>query len=121
MKDLAYLRKFFVKYIWRLIPGVIFVIISNVFAVLPALVVRYAFDLVSENISAYRLFQGFNRQHMIYQVFGSSLLLFGGLVLLLSLLRGLFLFFMRQTIIVMSRHIEYDLKNEIYSHYQELS
>src|SRR6202000_771191 len=50
-----------------------------------------------------------------------SLLLFGALVLVLSLLRGLFLFFMRQTIILMSRHIEYDLKNEIYNHYQKLS
>jgi len=47
--------------------------------------------------------------------------LFGVLVLALALLRGLFLFFMRQTIILMSRHIEYDLKNEIYNHYQQLS
>lgn len=121
MKDLAYLNKFFVKYIWRLIPGVIFVIISNVFGVLPAQVIRFAFDLVTENIATYRLFSGFGRQSMIYQVFGSSLLLFGLLVLALALLRGLFLFLMRQTIIVMSRHIEYDLKNEIYNHYQELS
>ena len=121
MKDLAYLNKFFVKYIWRLIPGVLFVIISNVFGVLPARVVRVAFDLVTENISTYQLFSGFNRQHMIYEIFGASLLLFGVLVLILSLLRGLFLFFMRQTIIVMSRHIEFDLKNEIYHHYQELS
>src|SRR5690606_38524880 len=50
-----------------------------------------------------------------------SLLLFGCAVLALALLRGLFLFFMRQTIILMSRHIEYDLKNEIYQHYQQLS
>ena len=121
MKDLAYLNKFFVKYIWRLIPGILFVIISNIFAVLPARVVRVAFDLVTENISTYQLFSGFNRQHMIYEIFGASLFLFGMLVLVLSLLRGLFLFLMRQTIIVMSRHIEYDLKNEIYQHYQELS
>ena len=116
MKDLAYLNKFFVKYIWWLIPGVLFVIISNIFGVLPAQIVRVAFDLVTENISTYQLFSGFDRQHMIYEIFGSSLLLFGILVLVLSLLRGLFLFFMRQTIIVMSRHIEYDLKNEIYNH-----
>jgi len=121
MKDLAYLNKFFYKYIWRLIPGVLFVIISNIFGVLPAQVIRIAFDLVTENINTYQLFSGFHRQYMIYQIFGSSLLLFGILVLVLALLRGLFLFFMRQTIIVMSRHIEYDLKNEIYHHYQELS
>ena len=121
MKDLAYLNKFFIKYRWRLIPGVLFVIISNIFGVLPAQVIRVAFDLVTENIAVYRLFSGFNRQEVIYQIFGSSLLLFGILVLVLALLRGLFLFFMRQTIILMSRHIEYDLKNEIYNHYQKLS
>lgn len=121
MKELAYLNKFFYKYRWRLIPGVLFVIISNVFGVLPAQVIRVAFDLVTENIGMFQLFSGFNRQAVIYDIFGSSLLLFGILVLALALLRGLFLFFMRQTIILMSRHIEYDLKNEIYGHYQKLS
>ncbi|MFA6247433.1 MAG: ABC transporter ATP-binding protein [Mucilaginibacter sp.] len=121
MKDLAYLNKFFIKYRWRLVPGVLFVIISNIFGVLPAQVIRVAFDLVTDNIGVYQLFSGFNRQQIIYDIFGSSLLLFGILVLVLALLRGLFLFFMRQTIILMSRHIEYDLKNEIYAHYQLLS
>ncbi len=103
------------------IPGILFVIISNAFAVLPALVIRIAFELVNENISIYRLFDGFERQKLIYDLFGYSLLLFGISVLVLALVRGLFLFFMRQTIILMSRHIEYDLKNEIYQHYQQLS
>jgi ATP-binding cassette, subfamily B, multidrug efflux pump len=121
MKDLAYLNKFFYKYRWRLIPGVIFVIISNIFGVLPAKVIQIAFDLVTENINTYRLFNGFDRQELVYKIFGYSLLFFGATVLTLALLRGIFLFFMRQTIILMSRHIEYDLKNEIYQHYQELS
>lgn len=121
MKDLAYLNKFFLKYKWRLIPGVIFVIIANLFAVLPAQVIRTTFNLVSENIAIYRLFIGFERQAIVLQLFGYSVLFFGVVVLLLALIRGLFLFFMRQTIILMSRHIEYDLKNEIYSHYQSLS
>jgi ATP-binding cassette, subfamily B, multidrug efflux pump len=121
MKELAYLNKFFYKYRWRLLPGVIFVIISNLFAVLPAQVIRIAFDLVNENIAIFRLFNGFDRQELISKIFGQSLLLFGLIVLILALLRGLFLFFMRQTIILMSRHIEYDLKNEIYMHYQKLS
>lgn len=121
MKELAYLNKFFYKYRWRLLPGVLFVIISNLFAVLPAQVIRVAFDLVNENIAIFRLIDGFDRQELISKVFGQSLLLFGVIVLLLALLRGIFLFFMRQTIILMSRHIEYDLKNEIYQHYQKLS
>lgn len=121
MKELAYLNKFFYKYRWRFLPGVFFVIISNLFGVLPAQVIRIAFDLVSENIALYRLYNGFERQSLVADLFGQSLLLFGLSVLALALLRGLFLFFMRQTIILMSRHIEYDLKNEIYAHYQKLS
>jgi ATP-binding cassette subfamily B multidrug efflux pump len=121
MKDLAYLNKFLWKYRWRLLPGILFVIISNIFGVLPAQVIRIAFDLVTDNIGTYHLFAGFERQGIIYTIFGHSLLLFGCLVLVLALLRGMFLFFMRQTLILMSRHIEYDLKNEIYSHYQVLS
>lgn len=120
MKELAYLNKYFYKYRWKLVPGVIFVIISNYFGILPAKVIREAFDLVQENIYLYKLYHGFERQELIYKVFGSSLLFFGGVVLLLSLLRGIFLFMMRQTIILTSRHIEYDLKNEIYRHYQKL-
>ncbi|RKR84770.1 ATP-binding cassette subfamily B protein [Mucilaginibacter gracilis] len=121
MKHLAYLNKFLYKYRWHLIPGIIFVTISNIFGIIPAQIIRIAFNLVTENISTYQLLNGFEQQPMVYSIFGSSLLLFGTLVLVLALLRGLFVFFMRQTIILMSRHIEYDLKNEIYAHYQALS
>lgn len=121
MKELAYLNKFFYKYRWRFIPGVLFVLISNIFGVLPAQVIQISFDLVNENIAVYRLFNGFERQDVVNEIFGHTLMLFGLIVLILALLRGVFLFFMRQTIILMSRHIEYDLKNEIYNHYQQLS
>lgn len=121
MKDLAYLHKFFVKYRWRLIPGILFVVIANLFGVLPAQVIRVSVDLVADNIALFRLFSDFDTQQLIFQFFGYSVLFFGALVLLLALIRGLFLFFMRQTIILMSRHIEYDLKNEIYEKYQNLS
>ncbi|WP_426668253.1 ABC transporter ATP-binding protein [Mucilaginibacter sp. McL0603] len=121
MKSLSYLNKFLYKYRWRLIPGILFVIISNIFGVFPAQIIRIAVDLVAENISLYHLFAGFDRQAVIYDIFGSSMMLFGGIVFALALLRGLFLFLMRQTLILMSRHIEYDLKNEIYNHYQLLS
>src|SRR5471030_1513011 len=104
MKHLAYLNKFFLKYRWHLIPGILFVIISNIFSVLPAQVIRIAFNLVTENIGVYQLFSGFNRQQVIYEIFGYSLFMFGVLVLILYLIRGLFMFFMRQTLIHMSRH-----------------
>ncbi|TDG36034.1 ABC transporter ATP-binding protein [Pedobacter changchengzhani] len=121
MKHLRYLNKYFYKYKWRIIPGIIFVVISNIFAVIPAQVIGYAFDLITENIQVYTLFNGFNRQEIIYDIFSKTLLFFGTLVISLYILRGLFLFLMRQTIILMSRHIEFDMKNDIYQHYQRLS
>jgi ATP-binding cassette subfamily B multidrug efflux pump len=121
MKHLRFLNKYFYKYKWWIIPGVFFVIISNIFGVIPAQVIGHAFNLITENIQIYGLFEGFERRSIIYDIFSTSLFYFGLLVLVLYLMRGLFLFFMRQTIILMSRHIEYDMKNEIYAHYQELS
>lgn len=121
MKHLSYLNKYFLKYKWRILPGVLFVIISNIFGVVPAQVIRNAYDLIVENAAIYRLYEGFDRQAIVYDIFSYSLFFFGALILFLYLLRGLFLFFMRQTIILMSRHIEYDMKNEIYAHYQKLS
>lgn len=121
MKHLRFLNKYFYKYKWWIIPGVFFVIISNIFGVIPAQVIGHAFNLITENIQIYGLFDGFQRQQIIYDIFSYSLLYFGTLVLILYLIRGLFLFFMRQTLILMSRHIEFDMKNEIYAHYQKLS
>lgn len=121
MKHLLFLNKYFYKYKWWIIPGVFFVIISNIFGVIPAQVIGHAFNLITENIQIYGLFDGFERQQIIYDIFSYSLFYFGSLVLILYLIRGLFLFFMRQTLILMSRHIEFDMKNEIYAHYQELS
>jgi ATP-binding cassette subfamily B protein len=101
--------------------GILFVAVSNLFSVLSPQVIRYSFDLVKENIGYYQLFSGFNLQAEFYNVFSSVLFFFGVTVLFLALLKGVFMFFMRQTIIVMSRHIEYDMKNEMYTQYQRLS
>jgi ATP-binding cassette, subfamily B, multidrug efflux pump len=116
MKSLAHLNSFLYKYRWRLIPGILFVIISNIFQVLTASVIRNAVNSVTGNIPSPHF-----HQSAIYRFIGNNTLLFGCLILALYLLRGIFLFFMRQTIILMSRHIEYDLKNEMYAHYQLLS
>lgn len=121
MKHLLFLNKYFYKYKWRMIPGITFVIISIIFQILQAPVVGHAFNLITENIAIYQMFAGFDRQQIIYDIFSTNLLFFGALILFIYMLRGMFLFFMRQTIILMSRHIEFDLKNEIYAHYQKLS
>lgn len=108
------------KYKKLLLLGIIFIAISNIFAIVPAQVVRHAFDLVAENIKLYQLFSDSTLQDSMYGQFATAILMYGALILVLALLRGVFLFFTRQTIIVMSRHIEFDLKNEIYNHYQSL-
>lgn len=101
--------------------GVIFIILSNWFGVFPAQVIRLAFDLVKEQVSIYQYVEGFNNQELFYNTFITIVLLFGFIVFLVAIIKGIFMFFMRQTIIVVSRLIEYDLKNEIYSHYQLLN
>lgn len=120
MKALKYLNQYLWKYKWYLILGTIFTIISNLFGIIPAQLVRYALDLVLETLDVYYLFGGTTLQTGIYDIFAFSILLYGILILVMALLKGIFLFLVRQTIIVMSRHIEFDLKNDIYSHYQTL-
>ena len=121
MKSLKYLNRYFYKYKFRFLFGVMFVAIANIFGAYPAQVIRHAINLVSEEISLYFLFNNFEIQSQLNVLFGYCLLVFASAVILLAVMRGLFLFFMRQTLIVMSRLIEYDLKNVIYQHYQKLS
>lgn len=121
MKHLKYLNLYFYRYRYRLILGILFVILSNIFAIIPPKIIRFAFDLVKDNIAYYQLYTGFKLQNLYYSGFSNAILLFGACMLLLALLRGGFLFLMRQTIIVMSRLIEYDLRNDMYAHYQLLS
>ncbi len=120
MKELSYLNKYLWKYKYHLALGILFIIISNIFQIIPAQIVRYALDLVGDNILIYKSFQSLSLQQDMYAVFAITVLIYGGIILLLALLRGAFLFMVRQTIIVMSRLIEYDLKNEVYAHYQSL-
>jgi ATP-binding cassette subfamily B multidrug efflux pump len=120
VNDLAYLNKYLFKYKYHLILGTLFIIIANYFSIIPAVLVRYSFDLLKGNYELFKLFDGFDLQTDAYALFAKSIWILGILILTSALLRGIFMFFMRQTIIVMSRIIEYDLKNEIFEHYQSL-
>jgi ATP-binding cassette subfamily B protein len=120
MKELKYLNKYLLKYKWHLLFGTLFVIISNAFQIIPAQLVRHSIDLVVDNIQLYRSFHNINLRDNFFHVFAFGIVIYAGLILLMALLRGVFLYFVRQTLIVMSRHIEYDLKNEIFEHYQSL-
>ncbi|MBD81276.1 MAG: ABC transporter [Crocinitomicaceae bacterium] len=121
MKSLFTLNKYFWKYRFRLGLGVVFIIISNLFSIYPIQVIRIAFDTVLNSVKWYDLLDGFQIQGDVYQQITHMLILFSMLVIGLSVAKGIFLFMTRMTIIVMSRLIEYDMKNEIFNHYQNLS
>ena len=99
----------------------VFVTLSNYFRVLQPQVIREGFDLVVDHIGMYRLFEGFELQADFYGVLAQTLLYYGLMVLALALVMGIFMYFMRQTIIVMSRLIEYDIRKEIFAQYESLT
>ena len=121
MKELSSLNPYLAKYKYRILLGVIFIALSNWFGVFPAQIIRLAFDLVKDNLANYQLTKGFENQAILKSIIIQIALLFGALIVLIAIIKGIFMFFMRQTIIVVSRLIEYDLKNVIYQKYQELS
>tara|TARA_B100000780_G_scaffold279176_1_gene256194 strand:- start:3427 stop:5166 length:1740 start_codon:yes stop_codon:yes gene_type:complete len=110
MHHLKYLNKFFWKYKQLFSLGIMFIVIANIFAIYPAEFVRNALDFVLESI---------NNEDK--EGLSNELLKYGLLIVAFAILKGIFLYFMRQTIIVMSRKIEFDIKNEIFNKYQELS
>ena len=112
-------------YIWRykklLLAGLLCVLISNLFGVYPPQVVRSAIDLVGDLVKINAMHEGFAAKQSINGLISGSLIIFSILTIALALIRGVFLFFTRQTLIVMSRRVEFDLRNDLYAHYQELS
>lgn len=106
MNALKTLNPYFWKHRILLFWGFLFIIASNFFNIFKVQFVGKSVDEISKTSNL-----GFNRQVLIYV----------GIIVGSSLLTGFFTFMMRQTIIVSSRRIEYELKNKVYSHYQELS
>ena len=121
MGPLARLNPFFWKYKRLFIPGLLCAVASAIFSILVPIVVRHAIDSIPGFVRTYRLYQGTELAPMFYGEFFRSLLLFAAVVIALSLVSGLFGFLMRQTVVVASRHIEFDLRNQLYSHLQTLS
>ncbi len=133
MKHLKAVNKYFWKYRIRLGVGVLFVFLSNYFNVLTPQITGFVIDFVQRSLSlpGYKPRQaGADYDPLVNKFIAKVELadynmakvvaLCGISILVLALLRGVFLFLMRQTMIVMSRHIEYDQKNEVYKHYQQL-
>lgn len=109
MKSLRYINKYFVKYKWRFLLGILFTVISNYFGVQMPAFFSDSIDQFQQQIQS--------NEPSAYLWLALEL---GGIYMGFSLLKGFFLFLMRQTIIVMSRYIEFDLKKEIYDQYQSL-
>ncbi len=131
MKHLKAINKYFWKYRIRLGIGVVFVFFSNYFNVLSPQVTGFVIDFVQQLFPGYQAPANPPRYDaLVNEITGwingegygwvKVVALCGITILVLALLRGFFLFLMRQTIIVMSRHIEFDQKNEIFNHYQKL-
>lgn len=130
MKELAALNPFFWKYRFRFFAGIILVIATNYLAVLAPQITGYVVGLVQEKLPGGKPASPIQPDLIISGIMGLSdyfKFSFGWLItfcsvtiLILAIIRGVFMFFMRQTIIVMSRHIEYDQKNQVYEHYQKL-
>ncbi len=131
MKHLSVLGKYFWKYKERLFLGILFIFISNYFAVLAPQITGFIINQVQTflNGSATVAISANNDplvNKIIQWLMGfqfspvSKVALFGVVLLVLAMLRGFFMFLMRQTIIVMSRHIEFDQKNEVFQHYLQL-
>ncbi len=131
MKHLRALNKYFWKYKFRLGIGIIFIVVSNYFSVLAPQVTGFIVDYVQQQLPNYKPKGGRSSYDFLVQLFiqkiedwhysvGGVVAICGIVILLLALLRGFFMFLMRQTIIVMSRLIEYDQKNEVFEHYQTL-
>ncbi len=142
MKQLRALNKYFWKYRWRFLLGIVFIVLSNYFRILAPQLTGFVVDEVQLTLLKEKDPQEFdkktseiNKKQERYDVLvkevtetieardsglGDKILYSGITLLILALLGGFFMFLMRQTIIVMSRHIEYDQKNEVFRHYLKL-
>jgi len=135
MKHLSTLNRYFFKYKWHLLLGVVFVVLTNYFRILSPQITGYVVNTVVHTVKSANetdaeamLQKDISNYDVIvkwvitqFEASTANKILFAGLTLLiLAVISGFFMFLMRQTIIVMSRHIEYDQKSEIFNHYQQL-
>ncbi|MFN8243362.1 MAG: ABC transporter ATP-binding protein [Ferruginibacter sp.] len=131
MKHLSSLNKYFWKYRWHFLLGIVFVILTNYFRILSPQLTGYIMNTVVGTIKDPQA-AAVNKNTENYDILVKAVInrfdanpghriLFAGLsLLIIAVISGFFMFLMRQSIIVMSRHIEYDQKNEIFAHYQQL-
>jgi len=115
LKDLSYLNKYLLKYKYYYTIGGVFILISTAFAIVPATLIRETFNLIENGYKEYSLGNTLAKKEILKEV-----LFYSSAIIVAAIIRGFFMYMMRQTMIVASRKIEYDLKNEIFYHYQTL-
>lgn len=130
MKQLSSLNKYFRKYRKLFFLGILFVILTNYFRILAPQITGYVINTVVHTIQKPATADDTQKNYDIIvrsvltqfdaQPFSTKILFAGLILLILAVISGVFMFLMRQTIIVMSRHIEFDQKNEVFAHYQQL-
>ncbi len=112
MKELHYLNKYFIKYKYRFLLGILITIVAQIFSLFTPKLISKSLNIIEEYIK-----NPIKDSSLIKQ----ELLLSLGLIIGATIIAGFLTFLMRQTLIVMSRYIEFDLKNEVFQHYERLS
>jgi len=120
-RPLRRLNPYLWKYRGLMLPGLFAALISAVFSIIVPMVVRHAVDAIPRMVTLYGLFGDSGIESYLWAFSFYTLVMAGIVIVILSLLSGLFSFLMRQTVVVASRHIEYDLRNRLYDHLQRLS
>ncbi|MDT0687107.1 ABC transporter ATP-binding protein [Autumnicola psychrophila] len=112
MKHLKHLNKYFYKYKWKLLSGLIITIAARIFAIYYIPLIGDSTNVIEDYIKGNITDISVVRSELAYNI----MIIVGA-----TLISAFFTFLMRQTFIVVSRHMEFDLKNEVYRHYQDLS
>ncbi len=121
MAPLSRLNSYYFAYKHLFIPGLLFAVVSSVFAMIVPNVVRRAIDAVPQFVVTWKAVRGTPVESIVYWDLFYTLAFMGLVIVGLSILSGIFSFLMRQTVVVASRHIEFDLRNRLYNHLQRLS
>lgn len=120
MKSLSVVNKYFYRYKHLFILGVLFVFLSNVFFVFVPQFVREGINIIKNHSTLNTTLEKYHLDFFHFETYEQSLIGLAIIILIIALLKGFFQYLTRQTIIVMSRRIEFDMKNDIYQHYQAL-
>ena len=112
MKELQYLNKYFIKYKYRFLLGLFITIIAQIFSLFTPELIGNSIKVIEDYVKSSTKDVDLLKVSLLKNIF---------YILITTIIAGFFTFLMRQTLIVMSRYVEFDLKNEIFNHYQNLS